>query len=61
LAIFGVLLIVVMIIAPGGVQGLLNRVGRRLTVRWREPGQRRPTPDDLPTGDPDRREVGATP
>ncbi|MBQ0904463.1 branched-chain amino acid ABC transporter permease [Micromonospora sp. U21] len=34
LAIFGVTLIVVMIAAPGGVQGLLSRVGRALLARW---------------------------
>jgi branched-chain amino acid transport system permease protein len=39
LAIFGVLLIVVMIVAPGGVQGLLRRIGRLLPIRRREPGQ----------------------
>jgi branched-chain amino acid transport system permease protein len=33
LAIFGVLLIVVMIVAPGGVQGLLRRIGRLLPLR----------------------------
>lgn len=35
LAIFGVTLIVVMIAAPGGIQGLLTRIGRAL------PGRRR--------------------
>ena len=39
LAIFGVLLIVVMIVAPGGVQGLFRRIGRALPARRREPGQ----------------------
>ncbi|MFG1883311.1 branched-chain amino acid ABC transporter permease [Micromonospora sp. NPDC049102] len=34
LAIFGVTLIVVMIAAPGGVQGLLTRLGRALLARW---------------------------
>lgn len=33
LAIFGLTLIVVMIAAPGGVQGLLSRLGRRLRAR----------------------------
>ncbi len=37
LAIFGLLLIVVMIAAPGGIQGLLNRAGR--WVRGRRPGR----------------------
>ncbi|MFV2100982.1 branched-chain amino acid ABC transporter permease [Micromonospora sp. LOL_024] len=35
LAIFGVTLIVVMIAAPGGVQGLLSRLTGTLRVRWR--------------------------
>ncbi|MFC4019275.1 branched-chain amino acid ABC transporter permease [Micromonospora sp. GCM10011542] len=35
LAIFGITLIVVMIAAPGGVQGLLSRLGRALLTRWR--------------------------
>lgn len=35
LAIFGITLIVVMIAAPGGVQGLLSRLGRALAARWR--------------------------
>ncbi|MFI7606544.1 branched-chain amino acid ABC transporter permease [Micromonospora sp. NPDC049366] len=34
LAIFGVTLIVVMIAAPGGVQGALARLGRALLARW---------------------------
>ncbi|MFI6263746.1 branched-chain amino acid ABC transporter permease [Micromonospora sp. NPDC051006] len=38
LAIFGVTLIVVMIAAPGGVQGLLARLGRALVAR--RPGRR---------------------
>jgi branched-chain amino acid transport system permease protein len=37
LAIFGLLLIVVMIAAPGGIQSLLNRAGR--WVRGRRPGR----------------------
>ncbi|MEV0606034.1 branched-chain amino acid ABC transporter permease [Polymorphospora rubra] len=37
LAIFGVTLVVVMIAAPGGVQGLLRRVGRSVGARWRVP------------------------
>jgi branched-chain amino acid transport system permease protein len=39
LAIFGVLLIVVMIVAPGGLQALLRKIGRALPVHRREPGQ----------------------
>ncbi|MGC4807596.1 branched-chain amino acid ABC transporter permease [Micromonospora sp. DT233] len=39
LAIFGGTLVVVMIAAPGGVQGLLSRLGRALLGRWR---RRRP-------------------
>jgi branched-chain amino acid transport system permease protein len=39
LAIFGVTLVVVMIAAPGGVQGLLARLGRALAARL--PGRRR--------------------
>lgn len=39
LAIFGVTLIVVMIAAPGGVQGLLRRLGTRAVARWRSPRQ----------------------
>ncbi|SCG34319.1 branched-chain amino acid ABC transporter permease [Micromonospora coxensis] len=35
LALFGIALIVVMIAAPGGVQGLLSRPGRLLRARWR--------------------------
>ncbi|MEV6814560.1 branched-chain amino acid ABC transporter permease [Micromonospora sp. NPDC051296] len=35
LAIFGCTLIVVMIAAPGGVQGLLSRLAGALRVRWR--------------------------
>ncbi|NBE84061.1 branched-chain amino acid ABC transporter permease [Micromonospora rubida] len=35
LAIFGITLVVVMIAAPGGVQGLLSRLGRALLARWR--------------------------
>ncbi|MFI7520314.1 branched-chain amino acid ABC transporter permease [Micromonospora globbae] len=35
LAIFGTTLIVVMIVAPGGVQGLLSRLGRAVLARWR--------------------------
>jgi branched-chain amino acid transport system permease protein len=35
LAIFGITLVVVMIAAPGGVQGLLSRLGRLLRARWR--------------------------
>ncbi|MEV0425840.1 branched-chain amino acid ABC transporter permease [Micromonospora sp. NPDC050495] len=38
LAIFGITLVVVMIAAPGGVQGLLSRLGRELLARW--PGRR---------------------
>ncbi|MEV1146039.1 branched-chain amino acid ABC transporter permease [Micromonospora sp. NPDC049799] len=38
LAIFGVTLVVVMIVAPGGVQGLLSRLGRALLAR--RPGRR---------------------
>ncbi|MCZ7422677.1 MULTISPECIES: branched-chain amino acid ABC transporter permease [unclassified Micromonospora] len=34
LAIFGATLIVVMIAAPGGVQGLLSRLARALRARW---------------------------
>jgi hypothetical protein len=62
LAIFGVLLIVVMIVAPGGVQGLLRRIGRLLRRR-REPGQyaQHSAPAELSAGDPEQREVGATP
>ncbi len=37
LAIFGLLLVIVMIAAPGGIQGLLNRAGRR--VRGRRDGR----------------------
>ncbi|MEV0729657.1 branched-chain amino acid ABC transporter permease [Polymorphospora sp. NPDC050346] len=37
LAIFGVTLVVVMIAAPGGVQGLLRRAGRFVGARWRVP------------------------
>ncbi|MGW0432241.1 branched-chain amino acid ABC transporter permease [Micromonospora sp. NPDC003197] len=40
LAIFGVTLIVVVIAAPGGVQGLLRRVGRLVGARWRVPAGR---------------------
>ncbi|HKS98877.1 MAG TPA: branched-chain amino acid ABC transporter permease [Rugosimonospora sp.] len=36
LAIFGLLLIVVMIAAPSGVQGLLNRAGRWARGSWRQ-------------------------
>jgi branched-chain amino acid transport system permease protein len=64
LAIFGVLLIVVMIVAPGGVQGLLRRIGRVLPARRRrEPGQyaQDSAPAELSVGDPEQREVGATP
>ncbi|WP_320064463.1 branched-chain amino acid ABC transporter permease [Micromonospora sp. RTGN7] len=35
LAIFGITLVVVMIAAPGGVQGLLSRLGHALLARWR--------------------------
>ncbi|MEV6376212.1 branched-chain amino acid ABC transporter permease [Micromonospora musae] len=35
LAIFGITLVVVMLVAPGGVQGLLSRLGRALLARWR--------------------------
>ncbi|MEU4677592.1 branched-chain amino acid ABC transporter permease [Micromonospora sp. NPDC023737] len=35
LAIFGITLVVVMLAAPGGVQGLLSRFGRALLARWR--------------------------
>ncbi|MFC0505577.1 branched-chain amino acid ABC transporter permease [Micromonospora costi] len=35
LAIFGITLIVVMLVAPGGVQGLLSRLGRAVSARWR--------------------------
>jgi branched-chain amino acid transport system permease protein len=35
LAVFGLLLIIVMIAAPGGVQGLLHRVGRRVRTAHR--------------------------
>jgi branched-chain amino acid transport system permease protein len=35
LAIFGITLIVVMIVAPGGLQGLFRRVGRSVRARWR--------------------------
>ncbi len=35
LAIFGITLIVVMIAAPGGVQGLLSRAATTLRARWR--------------------------
>jgi branched-chain amino acid transport system permease protein len=52
LAIFGVLLIAVMIVAPGGLQGLLRKVGTLLPVRRWEPGRQRES---------DRREVGASP
>lgn len=34
LAIFGITLVVVMIVAPGGVQGLLSRLFRALPGRW---------------------------
>lgn len=40
LAIFGVTLVVVMIAAPGGVQGLVARLGRAVSAR--RPGRRRP-------------------
>jgi branched-chain amino acid transport system permease protein len=41
LAVFGLLLIVVMLAAPGGVQGLLDRAGRRVRGRWnRRPARR---------------------
>jgi hypothetical protein len=43
LAIFGVLLIIVMITAPGGVQGLVRRAGNWALAQWRARGvQRRP-------------------
>nr|WP_243709513.1 branched-chain amino acid ABC transporter permease [Micromonospora sp. 15K316] len=35
LAIFGITLVVVMLVAPGGVQGLLSRLGRALLARLR--------------------------
>jgi branched-chain amino acid transport system permease protein len=41
LALFGLLLIVMMIAAPGGIQGLLNRAGRWV-YRWRRGDPRRP-------------------
>ncbi|MEV1287618.1 branched-chain amino acid ABC transporter permease [Micromonospora sp. NPDC049679] len=34
LAVFGITLIVVMIVAPGGVQGLLRRLGRSARLSW---------------------------
>ncbi|MFG2012431.1 branched-chain amino acid ABC transporter permease [Micromonospora sp. NPDC048868] len=40
LAIFGLTLVVVMIAAPGGVQGLLSRLARAFSAR--RPGRRRP-------------------
>ncbi|MBQ1075016.1 branched-chain amino acid ABC transporter permease [Micromonospora sp. C31] len=40
LAIFGITLVVVMIAAPGGVQGLLSRLARAVSAR--RPGRRRP-------------------
>jgi branched-chain amino acid transport system permease protein len=51
LAVFGLLLIVVMVAAPGGVQGLLTRAGRRVRGRWKGRSARRaglPAPEAEP-------------
>jgi branched-chain amino acid transport system permease protein len=47
LAIFGLLLVVVMIAAPGGIQGLLNRAGRRVRGRLHGRGAYRAEPSAL--------------
>ena len=47
LALFGLLLIVVMVAAPGGIQGLLDRAGR--WARGRRPARRA----DFPAPDPE--------
>lgn len=53
LAIFGLTLIVVMIAAPGGIQGLLRRVGRWARTRWtRRRDTRRPDEPVDPPGTP---------
>jgi branched-chain amino acid transport system permease protein len=44
LALFGLLLIVVMMAAPGGVQGLLNRAGRWARQTWKSRRARRVEP-----------------
>jgi branched-chain amino acid transport system permease protein len=51
LAVFGLLLIVVMVAAPGGVQGLLTRAGRWVRGRWKGRSARRaglPAPEAEP-------------
>jgi branched-chain amino acid transport system permease protein len=51
LALFGLLLIVVMMAAPGGVQGLLNRAGRWARQTWKSRRARR-VEDSAPDAQP---------